>query len=389
MPIASREATPQSDEMLGQARTRARVADLICVFFLCAILVAGLWPFGRPPNQVTWQPDQNALRFGRHATVIGDHPRAASSANNGMCSLELWVRPALSNASSTLFAFYGASGDAEFSLNQSITDLRLDNGPSGARVSAKMYVEDVFRAGKLVFVTVVFGPRGTAIYLNGNLVQQTKQFQPSRTTCSESFLIGNSPNDNHTWQGELFGLAIYLDELKSEQVRLSHHWWKKRGHPPEHGKQPDSLFVFDQKAGRIIHDRAARGMNLSIPERYFVLKPRLLMSPWTAFEPTLGYLQDLFINVAGFVPFGFTLAALLSASRKWSNRIRLTTTILSGLLLSLTIEVSQFFLPTRDSDFTDVLTNTLGTALGMALLERCPAWLKSVVHRALSRIGAG
>jgi glycopeptide antibiotics resistance protein len=89
-------------------------------------------------------------------------------------------------------------------------------------------------------------------------------------------------------------------------------------------------------------------------------------SRWDGWK-TRGYWFDMGVNVAGFIPFGFFFALWFSLTPGIA-RPRLTA-ILLGFAISLLIETLQYFLPTRDSSMTDLLNNTIGTALGVFL---CP-----------------
>jgi VanZ family protein len=354
--------------MITWVRLGPRTAGVLCVLSLCCILIAGLWPFGHPPNDVTWVANHSAVRFGRHGTILSFSPLLSDDV--GSCSIEMWLRPRLSDGSGTLLGFYDRDLVAGLSLRQSVTDLRLDREVGRGR-PAKMYVSDVFSARKLVFLTIVSGPSGTTVYLNGSRVRQVSDFKSS-SPCSGRFVVGDSPKEQDTWEGELDGLAIYRGELPPEQVLLNYQSWSNAGRPAENGSGAlAALYLFDERGGNLIRDHLQSGVNLSIPERYMVVQETVYESPWNAFQPTWGWVEDVLVNVTGFIPFGFTLSALLWCSG-WKRAG--VFAVLGGLLVSLTIEGLQAFLPTRDSDLTDVLTNTLGTSLGVILHRRWIRW---------------
>lgn len=70
--------------------------------------------------------------------------------------------------------------------------------------------------------------------------------------------------------------------------------------------------------------------------------------------------SDLILNVVMFLPLGF----LAQASRVREHAVAWWVIGLSGVLLSVTIEVGQLFIADRYTSLFDVLTNGLGAALG-------------------------
>jgi len=100
--------------------------------------------------------------------------------------------------------------------------------------------------------------------------------------------------------------------------------------------------------------------------------PPFLSSPLGAFRNRwlagcVGLLVGRLFEYRGFVPLGFFFTAYFSLVRP-IRRPRVMV-LLFGLTLSLFIEITQYFLPTRASSMTDVITNTLGTAIGVAICQ--------------------
>jgi len=83
---------------------------------------------------------------------------------------------------------------------------------------------------------------------------------------------------------------------------------------------------------------------------------------------------DITTNILAYLPFGLVLAALLRHRVRPSRALLLT--VMTGLSLSLAMEVLQLFVPGRVSSNLDILTNGLGTLIGalVAGLAKANAW---------------
>lgn len=229
---------------------KANLLSLICGLILCGIPVAGLWPFRHPRNEVTWLENDSGLRFGKPATVLSSGAlEMTSSQDEGSCSLEIWLRPRLLDASGTLLAFSTPENPLQFLLRQSGSDLELQrvsrSQPPQAR-TASLYVGGVFRAEKRVFITVTSGPQRTSIYVNGALLETSREFRFAGNDCTGQLVVGDAPLENNSWSGLLRGIAIYHRELTAGQVFRHYETWAARGRPElSENERSVVLYLFD------------------------------------------------------------------------------------------------------------------------------------------------
>ena len=313
-------------------------------------------------------PDADGLYFDRYGSVISagripDEPEETYS-------LEVWVQPAARKPSATILGFCAPETLHSFHLAQIHDDLVLEGDAvreeNRVRISW-IEIPHAFRLNAPLLITVTSG-KYTAVYLDGVLAK-TAQFRFVRSGLAGQLVLGTSPAVDQGWVGKLRGLAFYDRELTPEEVTLHHLSWMGKG-PRITGAT--HLYRFDERSGDRVHDASNPGIDLRIPPRYTILKPPFLESPVKAFRNNWSYWKDVLINIGGFIPFGFLFGIYFSLMRP-TPRPKLTT-ILCGAAVSLLIEITQVFLPTRDSSMTDVLMNTLGTTLGVLLQSCTPAW---------------
>jgi len=339
--------------------------DLVCFAVLVVVLTLGLWPFHSPKNEVSWLGNRNGLGFGRFSTVISSRAFNIMSAEGGRSgSVEIWLQPRHIWDDCTLLAFY-SPGTPYLFLRQYDAGLKLlaeIGDDRSARKAARLDVQNVFRKSGPIFLTVTSGIHGTAVYTDG-LLAKTGQFRLSTSDFTGRLVIGDSPGQTDSWSGQLLGLAIYRSELTAPQVLRHYETWRHDERPKiSEDERNIALYLFDERAGAVVHSQTRPGVNLNIPEKYVVLD-RIFLEPfWTEFSMSRSYWSAVLKNIVGFVPFGFCFCACFSLRK--IRRPTLATVIL-GTLVSLTIEILQAYLPTRDSGTTDLLTNALGTYMGV------------------------
>lgn len=79
---------------------------------------------------------------------------------------------------------------------------------------------------------------------------------------------------------------------------------------------------------------------------------------------TASKIYDITTNIILFAPLGVGVAARVLRSGFRRRNLALLTAILAGMLLSMSVELVQLFLPQRDPSLIDILSNTIGALAG-------------------------
>jgi VanZ like family/Concanavalin A-like lectin/glucanases superfamily len=365
--------------MLTQRKIRV-LLGVICLAILGGILVAGLWPFNpRPPNQVQWLDRENGLEFRPDGIIFAEQPISMPPSRAEQVTLELWLQPAIDDTAPIL-CIYKPHPREDFRLLQ-YSDTLLLQIERGSDLNA-LEIEHVLHPRQNTFVTITSDPQRTAVYINGLLEKTSSHFVVTPGSLSGRLVAGSQPFDYDSWAGRVRALAIYARELTASQALAHYQSWtsaNSSGDAPLDLDDAIALYRFDEHQGTLVHSAAASGPALVIPRAFSIPEKKFLEPPWAGAMFDWAYFQDIVINISGFVPLGFFFCAFLNTRNVRRVSVPLAA-IISGTAVSLTIEVLQFYLPTRDSSLTDVMSNALGTVIGVVL-----HWFMSTSVVALKR----
>jgi VanZ family protein len=169
-------------------------------------------------------------------------------------------------------------------------------------------------------------------------------------------ILGNSPTGESPWNGDLLSLSFYPKALSPSDVESP-------------GTTPVIHYGFSEGTGAVCRGSADSRFDLIIPSVFQATRKGILIPPWRAQKFDRSFWKDAFVNILGFIPFGFAVYAWVRNRGKRKVAMPMGTTLLLGAGISLFIELLQAYLPTRDSSLTDVINNVLGTYIGARLFR--------------------
>lgn len=348
------------------------------------MLAIGLYPFDfRALNRAKVEPARHLISFRRPSlALVNGLPRSVRQVLQHPFTLQVTIRasPVRSRYMPAVLSFYG--GDERLlEVAQRRAGIVIASYDSKGRFTGYFTAANVFTAGHASTLTVCAFDRGTTIYLNGRVVKKSShRLIVTGMPAADEIVLANTADGKTSWNGELYSLQLYDRSLAPPEVaRIAGNPGSARvATVAPAARASDSTAAEPQPNGRILEvsfahepsvraaaDPAARP-KLVIPHVFRPPKPQVLAFSWRSISIAKGDLNDALVNLIGFIPIGVVLGLLFLGDGRRVLNATLYAALLSGSL-SLTIELLQVLLPSRYSQLSDLVLNTLGGAAGALL----------------------
>jgi VanZ family protein len=352
------------------------------ILFLIGLLLAGLWPFNfAADNHAVLMPDGGGLRFDAPAERskqdlggIAFTPNPLICLPKGGCDqgaitieIELGVENEDGDCLKKIVELCRPDGSEAFFLAQwkssFIVRTFIKPYAGGNKSYNEMGIDGIFAAGRRVRAAIVSMNSETAIYINGQPVKCSpgvRLLKENETLDGHKIFFGNSPNLSCPWSGSVRAFAICGKALTSAEIKEALGFQSDNRSPC--GSAPAAavaFYRFDALKDQFISDLSGSANHLWKPDHLVFEKPPLGLPSGHPFP-----LSDFALNLLGFMPLGFLLYFRFRSSGRVAAKNRIIFSVAAGFAASLMIELIQVWLPGRDSSALDLVSNTVGTAVG-------------------------
>ena len=340
------------------------------------MLMVGWWPFSfRPANNVSWLEDRAGLQF-KPSGIVYDpgspFPAPGNSPNQAAeFTIELWLKPDLEPSDGIYHVVTIDDGHlpSNLVLCQWKAALLLRTPASNTkRGFQEVGIDGALRKHQEKFITIVGDAAGTKFYADGLPARSYPRYFVSCNELAGRLILGNSAEGKHSWSGQVFGLAIFNRAL--DAARIAQHsiaWTNNTARQLSDEPGLAALFLFDKRQGQWVDDLSPNRHQLFVPSHYEVLHKIVLEMPWNYHCLEGSDVDDILINIFGFIPFGLCAFCFFNLKLPAAKFRSAWFAVGTGAALSLLIELVQVWLPNRSSSATDLVCNIGGTFLGTLL----------------------
>lgn len=341
--------------ILGWIEHYAGLLLLLCV---AGIVLACLSPFNFfTPNHVTGFAG-GGVEF-KDPSIAYTSDTVTKLAGVERFTMSLHIIPSYHPFNPSIGQIIGSGVDSKrsnFSLRQRSQELCLMIGAdSGDYPQCIFLVQEIFVKPDILWIDLVFDGSMLRSYVNGIAHDSVRYDVPLHWSGSYPILAGNSPDLLHPWSGRIESFALFSEVLSPESRGggwRTQPWFK-----------PLLLYrTYDTTRSIITDDGTGKAADLIVPENYRPYQ-RIYFEPFSCFCP-----WDIVINIIGFVPLGFFLSLLFRRTGLGALKGMILTLVL-GSLMSFMMELFQAYLPTRGSQISDIVYNSVGTVPGYYLCK--------------------
>lgn len=353
-----------------------RSLTLLTIGLLLIIFFFGLRPTTWPNvNRVHWAHAASGLTFHAPGFAYADNLQTLIGDSGNQFSVCLGIEAVKQQPGfRPIVMLHDGSDEEQLSISQWDTSIIVMNGDdySYRRKLPRLSARNVLTAGKSSCIGLTSGPKGTQLFDDGILIEERQDVHLTIPTKGArlQLVVGNSVYGNHSWEGQLYRLALYDRQLSPGEME---QYCSRGGIQAMTGDKvangPLVLYTFGDREGQVAHDLSGNNRPLLLPSRPMALKQSFLVPPWPDFSMSKGFAVDIMLNLLGFIPLGGAIYARLRISSAFAAWYPATAAMLVCFIISLHIELAQGWLPNRSSSLLDLFLNTFGAVLGVMAIK--------------------
>jgi VanZ family protein len=243
-----------------------------------------------------------------------------------------------------------------------------DSAKDGKRKWREIGAGEALLKAKAQWLTIATDHSGTVIYIDGKTARRFpgRPLPPERGGLRGCrIVLGNSAEAKSPWTGTISALALYEKSLEENEI-LDRSGGVAASFPGSASGHDGLIAAFNLEGGEGERgiDLSGNGNLLEVPSHISV-RGRMLEGFDNPYRSGLSLTNDAVINVLGFIPFGFFVFWWFKIRGRWNRGRSALLVVLGGGLVSLAIEMTQAFLPTRSSSLLDVICNAAGALFGV------------------------